>query len=280
MTTLPAEPGRSELLIYQTEDGKTRIEVRLENETVWLNQSQLCELFDKNKRTISEHIRNIFRDGELQENSVVRKFRTTAADGKNYTVTYYNKVFWRKALDIYASSIDYDPNTDISRQFFAVVQNKMHWAAHGHTAAEVIKDRADASKRNMGLTSWSGSRLSKSDIEIAKNYLNQEELEILNRIVTIYLDFAELQAFDRKPMYMRDWIVKLDEFLKLSNRELLDHAGTVSHEQAIEKANAEYEKYHALHINDPSPVERHFLEAVKEVKQLEKDSKPRATRKT
>jgi len=345
MKTLPAEPGRSELLIYQTEDGKTRIEVRLENETVWLNQAQLCELFDKNKRTISEHIRNIFRDGELQENSVVRKYRITAADGKNYTVTYYNldmiisvgyrvkshrgtqfriwatqrlreyiikgftldderlkqagvgnyfdellarirdirsseKLFWRKVLDIYATSIDYDPNTDISRQFFAVIQNKMHWAAHGHTAAEIIEGRADVSKRNMGLTSWSGSRLSKSDIEIAKNYLNQEELEILNRIVTIYLDFAELQALDRKPMYMSDWIVKLDEFLKLSNRELLDHAGTVSHEQAIEKANAEYEKYHALHIDDASPVERHFLEAVKEVKQLEKDSKPRATRKT
>ena len=345
MTTLPAEPGRSEILIYQTDDGKTRIEVRLENETVWLNQAQLCELFDKNKRTISEHIQNIFKEGELQENSVVRNFRTTAADGKTYTITYYNldiiisvgyrvkshrgtqfriwatqrlreyiikgftldderlkqagggnyfdellarirdirsseKLFWRKALDIYASSIDYDPNTDMSRQFFAVVQNKMHWAAHGHTAAEIIEGRADASKQNMGLTSWFGSRLSKSDIEIAKNYLNQEEIEVLNRIVTIYLDFAELQALDRKPMYMRDWIAKLDEFLKLSNRELLDHAGTVSHEQAIEKASTEYEKYRSLHINDPSPVERHFLEAVKEVKRLEKESKLQTTGKT
>ena len=256
MTKFPAKPGRSEILIYQTDDGKTRIEVRLENETVWLNQAQLCELFDKNKRTISEHIQNIFKKGELQENSVVRNFRTTAADGKTYTITYYNldiiisvgyrvksnrgtqfriwatqrlreyiikgftladerlkqagggnyfdellarirdirsseKLFWRKTLDIYASSIDYDPNTDMSRQFFAVVQNKMHWAAHGHTAAEIIEGRADASKQNMGLTSWFGSRLSKSDIEIAKNYLNQEEIEVLNRIVTIYLDFAE-----------------------------------------------------------------------------------------
>ena len=345
MTKFPAKPGRSEILIYQTDDGKTRIEVRLENETVWLNQAQLCELFDKNKRTISEHIQNIFKEGELQENSVVRNFRTTAADGKTYTITYYNldiiisvgyrvkshrgtqfriwathrlreyiikgftldderlkqagggnyfdellarirdirsseKLFWRKALDIYASSIDYDPNTDMSRQFFAVVQNKMHWAAHGHTAAEIIEGRADASKQNMGLTSWFGSRLSKSDIEIAKNYLNQEEIEVLNRIVTIYLDFAELQALDRKPMYMRDWIAKLDEFLKLSNRELLDHAGTVSHEQAIEKASTEYEKYRSLHINDPSPVERHFLEAVKEVKRLEKESKLQTTGKT
>jgi hypothetical protein len=177
-------------------------------------------------------------------------------------------------LDIYALSIDYDPNTDYSREFFAVVQNKMHWAAHGHTAAEIIEGRVDASKRHMGLTSWSGNRLSKSDVEIAKNYLNERELEILNRIVTIYLDFAELQAFDRKPMYMRDWIAKLDDFLKLSGRELLDHAGTVSHEHAIEKARTEYEKFRREHLNDPSPVEGHFLEAVKELKQLEESRDP------
>jgi len=345
MTGLLDEPNRSELLIYQTEDGKTHIEVCLENETVWLSQSQLCELFDKNKRTISEHIRNIFKEGELKEDAVVRKSRTTAADGKNYSVAYYNldviisvgyrvkshrgtqfriwatqrlreyiikgftldderlkqagggnyfdellsrirdirsseKVFWRKVLDIYASSIDYDPNTDMSRQFFAVVQNKMHWAAHGHTAAEIIEDRVDASKRHMGLTSWSGNRLSKSDIEIAKNYLNEQELDILNRIVTIYLDFAELQALDRKPMYMGDWIARLDDFLKSSGRELLDHSGTISHEQAIEKARAEYEKYRALHINDLSPVEQHFIEAVTEVKRLETEYKPPNITKT
>jgi hypothetical protein len=232
-------PSPSNLILYQTEDGQTRIDVRLEDETVWLSQSQMCELFDKDKRTISEHIRNIFKEGELSEGSVVRKFRTTAADGKNYNVSYYNldviisvgyrvkshrgtqfriwatqrlreyiikgftmdderlkqageghyfdellerirdiraseKVFWRKVLDIYATSIDYDPNTDISREFFAIVQNKMHWAAHGHTAAEVIADRADASKPNMGLTSWTGVKPSQYDAEVAKNYLTYE----------------------------------------------------------------------------------------------------------
>jgi len=348
MTMLPAEPSRSELLIYQTEDGRTRIEVRLENETVWLSQKLMAELFQVSVPTVNEHIRNLYDEGELQPAPTIRKFRIVQTEGsrqvsrdvdfydinviisvgyrvkshrgtqfriwatqrlreyiiKGFTLdderlkqagggNYFDellarirdirsseKLFWCKALDIYASSIDYDPNTDMSRQFFALVQNKMHWAAHGHTAAEIIEGRADASKQNMGLTSWFGSRLSKSDIEIAKNYLNQEEIEVLNRIVTIYLDFAELQALDRKPMYMRDWIAKLDEFLKLSNRELLDHAGTVSHEQAIEKASTEYEKYRSLHINDPSPVERHFLEAVKEVKRLEKESKLQTTGKT
>ncbi len=341
MKTLPAEPGRSEILIYQTDDGKTRIEVQLENETVWLSQKLMAELFQVSVPTVNEHIRNLLKEGELQPAPTIRKFRivqTEGSRGVSREVDFYNldviisvgyrvkshrgtqfriwatqrlreyiikgftldderlkqagggnyfdellarirdirsseKLFWRKVLDIYATSIDYDPDTDMSRQFFAVIQNKMHWAAHGHTAAEIIEGRADASKQNMGLTSWSGTKLSKSDIEIAKNYLNKEELEILNRIVTIYLDFAELQALDRKPMYMCDWLVKLDEFLKLSNRELLDHAGTVSHEQAIDKANAEYEKYRASHINDPSLVERHFLEAVKEVKRLEKESK-------
>ena len=349
MNNLPDDShNKSEIILYQAEDGKSRIEVKLHDETVWLSQKLMAELFQKDVRTINEHIKNTYAEGELRADSTIRKFRIVQVEGKRQVsreVDFFNldviisvgyrikshrgtqfriwaterlreyiikgftldderlkqadsgnyfdellarirdirsseKVFWRKVLDIYATSIDYDPNTDMSRQFFAVVQNKMYWAAHGHTAAEIIEDRADASKRNMGLASWSGSRLSKSDIEIAKNYLNQKELEILNRIVTIYLDFAELQAFDRKPMYMRDWLAKLDEFLKLSNRELLDHAGTVSHEQAIEKAAAEYEKYRSLHINDPSPVERHFLEAVKEVKQLEKESKPRATRET
>jgi len=217
MTTLPAKPGRSEILIYQTDDGKTRIEVRLDNETVWLSQKLMAELFQVSVPTVNEHIRNLYDEGELQPTATIRKFR--------------------------------------------IVQT-------------------EASKQNMGLTSWFGSRLSKSDIEIAKNYLNQKEIEVLNRIVTIYLDFAELQALDRKPMYMHNWIAKLDEFLKLSNRELLDHSGTVSHEQAIEKASTEYEKYRSLHINDPSPVERHFLEAMKEVKRLEKESKVRATRET
>jgi hypothetical protein len=338
-------PSPSNLILYQTEDGQTRIDVRLEDETVWLSQSQMCELFDKDKRTISEHIRNIFKEGELSEGSVVRKFRTTAADGKNYNVSYYNldviisvgyrvkshrgtqfriwatqrlreyiikgftmdderlkqageghyfdellerirdiraseKVFWRKVLDIYATSIDYDPNTDISREFFAIVQNKMHWAAHGHTAAEVIADRADASKPNMGLTSWTGVKPSQYDAEVAKNYLTHEELDILNRIVAIYLDFAELQARNRRPMYMRDWISKLDDFLRTSEMDILKHAGQISHEEALDKAHEEYEKFQKILINKPSPVERHFNEVVEGIKRLEKTHRPRTTRKS
>lgn len=333
---MPKESG-GEFLLYQTEDGRSRIEVRMQGETVWLTQDQMAQLFCKAKSTINEHIKNIFKEGELVEEQVMRKFgisefstkpthyynldviisvgyrvkslrgtqfriwatqrlreyiikgfalddeRLKEAGGGNYfdellarirDIRSSEKVFWRKVLDIYSLSIDYDPHADYSREFFAVVQNKMHWAAHGHTAAEIIEGRVDASKRHMGLTSWSGNRLSKSDVEIAKNYLNERELEILNRIVTIYLDFAELQAFDRKPMYMRDWIAKLDDFLKLSGRELLDHAGTVSHEHAIEKARMEYEKFRREHLNDPSPVEGHFLEAVKELKQLEESRDP------
>jgi hypothetical protein len=189
------------------------------------------------------------------------------------------KIFWRKVLDIYATSIDYDPNTDLSRLFFAVVQNKMHWAAHGHTAAEIVAARADAAKPNMGLTSFTGVHPKQADSEIAKNYLNPEELDILNRIVTIYLDFAELQALSRKPMYMKDWVAKLDDFLRTSEREILTHAGRVSHEAAIEKARIEYEKYRRQLLEEPTPVERHFIEAVKEIQILEK-SKPRNTGKS
>jgi len=280
MTNLSDKTPASEILIYQTEDGRTRIQVRLENETVWLTQKLMAELFQKNVRTINEHIQNIFEEGELSPESVIRKFRITAADGKTYETNHYNldvvisvgyrvkshrgtqfriwatqrlreyiikgftldderlkqpgggnyfdellarirdirsseKVFWRKVLDIYATSIDYDPKTEMSRKFFQIVQNKMHWAAHGHTAAEVIAGRADAEKPLMGLTSWTGAKPSRSDVEIAKNYLTAEELDTLNRIVSMYLDFAELQALNRKPMYMRDWIAKLDEFLTL-----------------------------------------------------------------
>jgi len=327
-------PGKSEFLFYTTEDGKTQVQVRLLDDTVWLTQKVIAELFQKDVRTINEHINNIFEEGELIPDSVIRKFRITAADGKNYDTGHYNldviisvgyrvkshrgtqfriwatqrmreyivkgftldderlkqagyanyfkellarirdirsseKVFWLKVLDIYASSIDYDPNTDLSREFFAVVQNKMHWAAHGHTAAEVIVSRSDASKPNMGLTSWTGSIPKMVDIRIAKNYLNSAELETLNRIVTMYLDFAELQALSQKPMYMCDWISKLDDFLRVSEREILTHAGTVSHEKALTKAVAEYEKYRMLHANDPTTVEKHFLDAVKDIKRLE-----------
>jgi hypothetical protein len=175
------------------------------------------------------------------------------------------KVFWRKVLDIYATSIDYDPGTDASHGFFATVQNKMHWAAHGQTAAEVVYRRADAEKENMGLVHWMGSQPSKSEAVIAKNYLIPDELDMLNRIVNAYLEFAEIQALNRKPMYMQDWINRLDDFLKLSGRELLTHQGTISHEKAIARAQIEYEKHRAIQINQPSPVEKHFEQAVKKV---------------
>lgn len=318
----------TEILLYQTEDGQTRLEVRVQDETVWLTQKKMANLFQKDVRTISEHIQNIFEEGELKPESVIRKFRITAADGKSYDTQHYNldviisvgyrvrshrgtqfriwaterlrefivkgfvmdderlkragggnyfdellarirdirsseKVFWRKVLDIYATSIDYDPNTETSRRFFATLQNKMHWAAHGQTAAEVVYQRADAEKENMGLTSWSGNVPTKKEAAIARNYLTSEELDILNRIVSSYLEFAELQALQRKPMYMKDWAAKLDDFLKLTGRELLDHAGTVSHEQALAKAQVEYEKHRAWRINQPSPVEVDFEQAIR-----------------
>ena len=318
------------ILLYQTEDGKTRLEVQLEGETVWLSQKQMAELFQKDVRTISEHIRNVFDDGELSESAVIRNFRTTAADGKNYQVVYYNldviisvgyrvkshrgtqfriwatqrlreyiikgfaldderlkragsgnyfdellarirdirsaeKVFWRKVLDIYATSIDYDPNTEVSRQFFATMQNKMHWAVHGQTAAEVTVSRTDAGKPNMGMTSWLGEHPRKEDAAIAKNYLSAAELDELNRVVNAYLEFAELRALNRKPMYMAYWIAKLDEFLRMSERETLTHAGRVSHEAAVVKAELEYEKYRLQQANLPQPVERDFEQAIKQL---------------
>lgn len=320
-----------EFILYQTEDGRTRIETRLQNETVWLSLNQMAELFQVDKSGISRHMKNIFETGELSQDTVVANFATTAADGKTYQVDHYNldviisvgyrvnsirgtqfriwatqrlreyiikgftmdderlknppgkgqkdyfdellarirdirsseKVFWRKVLEIYATSIDYDPTTDASRQFFATIQNKMHWATHGHTAAEVIHCRADADKPNMGMTHWSGETIRRSEAEIAKNYLSETELEILNRIVSFYLEFGELQALSRKPMHMSDWITKLDDFLKLSGREILTHAGKVSHEEALLKAHAEYELYHKAQLIEPSRVDRDFLEAVK-----------------
>jgi len=185
------------------------------------------------------------------------------------------KVFWRKVLDIYATSIDYDPRSDLSKGFFKVIQNKMHWASHGHTAAEIIYQRADAGKANMGLTNWPGTQLRKTDTEVAKNYLNQEELDILNRIVSMYLDFAELQALNRTPMHMREWISKLDEFLKLSGRDILKHAGSITHEDAIQKARLEYEKWHQEQLSEPTAAEKHFVEALQEVKQITKQTKPK-----
>lgn len=334
-------PVKGDLILYQAEDGKTKIEVRLQGETVWLTLNQMAELFQVDKSGISRHLKNIYETGELMPDATVANFATVQQEGSRSvqrTVEYYNldaiisvgyrvnsirgtqfriwatqrlreyivkgftmdddrlkqagggkyfdellarirdirsseKLFWRKVLDIYATSIDYDPNTDISQQFFAAVQNKMHWAAHGHTAAEIIHGRADAVKPNMGMTAWSGDKPRKTDAEIAKNYLNEKELDMLNRIVAMYLDFADIQALSRKPMYMRDWLAKLDDFLKLSGRDILTHTGKISHDKALEKAHAEYEKYRKERLNEPSPVERQFLEAVEEMKQFEKTGK-------
>jgi hypothetical protein len=341
-TNLPALPGDpGQFILYQTEDGHTRVEVRIFHDTVWLSQKAMAELFQKDVRTINEHIRNVFSEGELREEEVIRKFRITASDGKQYETLHYNldviisvgyrvkshrgtqfriwatqrlreylikgftlddqrlkqagggnyfdellarirdirsseKVFWRKVLDIYATSIDYDPNTDLSRQFFATVQNKMHWAAHGHTAAETIAKRADAAKPHMGLTAWTGDQPRRCDIAVAKNYLVREELEALNLIVSFYLDFAELQARSRKPMYMSDWIAKLDDFLRLSERDILTHAGAISHDDALAKAELEYERWRAQQAALPSPVEEHFDKAVKEVKRLGQTPAPKS----
>lgn len=327
--------GTDQFFLYQTEDGQTRIDVRLEDETVWLSQMQLADLFQKSKKTISEHVQNIFKEGELIETSVVRNFRTTASDGKEYLTKLYNldviisvgyrvkshrgtqfriwatqrlreyiikgytmddqrlkqagnnkyfdellarirdirsseKMFWQKVLAIYATSIDYSPNVEASKQFFKVIQNKMHWAAHGHTAAEIIMERADASKQNMGLTTWTGDKLMRTDSAIAKNYLNDEELSTLNRLVSMYLDFAELQALNRQPMHMQDWLNKLDDFMKLTGRESLTHAGKITHQQAIDKAYAEYDKYSERMANVTTSVEQHFIEAIQMTNQLEK----------
>ena len=335
---------KSEIIFYQTEDAATRLQVRLDGETVWLSLNQMADLFQRDKSVISKHIRNVFEEGELQEGATVAKYATVQTEGgrqvareiehfnldviisvgyrvkshrgtqfriwathrlrefivKGFTMdderlkqggNYFDellsrireirsseKVFWKKVLEIYATSADYDPNVDTSRRFFATVQNKMHWAAHGHTAAEVIAERADARQANMGLLSFPGSRPKKADIAVAKNYLTRPEIEALNLIVSLYLDFAELQALSRKVMYMADWISKLDDFLRISDREILTHAGRISHESAVAKAGAEYDKYRALHAGDPGPGEKGFDEAVKKVKQLQAE-KPRTDRK-
>ena len=319
------EEKKGNILLYQTEDGVSKIEVTLSSDTVWLTIDQMAELFQRNKSTISRHIKNIFESGELQLNSVVAYFATTANDGKNYQVAYYNldmiisvgyrvnsyrgvqfriwatqilkeylvkgfalnddllkragggnyfnellsrirdirsseKIFYRKVLEIYALSIDYDPRAEASRRFFATVQNKIHFSTHGNTAAEIIYNRADAEKDFMGLTTWTGVLPKRNDAEYAKNYLTEEELDTLNRIVSLYLDFAELQAKSQLPMYMNDWIRKLDDFLKLSGKELLNHAGTISAELAKKKVNGEYNKFQERTNSRLSPVEIHFID--------------------
>jgi hypothetical protein len=300
---------KSELILYQTEDNRTRIEVRLENETVWLTQKLMAELFQKDVRTINEHIQNIFEERELSLDSVIRKFRITAADGKSYETQHYNldviisvgyrvksqrgtqfriwatqrlreyivkgftldderlkeggtrneyydellqrirdirlseRNFYRKICDIYRTSVDYDPSAEMTQRFFQTVQNKMHWAIHGRTAAEVIHQRASAVKPHVGLTSCKGAKVRKPDVAVAKNYLTGEELKKLSLIVTQYLDFAELQALERRPMTMRDWIAKLDAFLRAGDRKILEHAGSISAEEAKQKAELEFDKF-------------------------------------
>lgn len=328
----------SGIILYQTEDGQTRIEVNFKGETVWLSLNQMAELFQRDNSVISKHIRNIYAEAELSTSSTVAKFATVQNEGKRAVsreIEYYNldviisvgyrvkshrgtqfriwaterlreyivkgftlddqrlknagdgnyfkellsrirdirtseKVFWRQILDIYATSIDYEPNENITKQFFATVQNKMHWAAHGNTAAEIISKRANATLPYMGLTSWAGEKPQKNDVSVAKNYLKQEEIDALNKIVSAYLEFAEVQALNRKPMYMKDWIAKLDDFLKLGERQILTHAGKISHDAAIEKAELEYQKYHNIQVSQTTKVENDFLEMAKKIKKLPK----------
>lgn len=316
---------KGQFLLYQTPDGDSQIEVKLQNDTVWLSLDQMAELFQRNKSTISRHIKNVLEDGELEADSVIANFATTATDGKNYSVAYYNldmiisvgyrvhsyrgvqfriwatkvlkeyivkgfamnddllkragggnyfdellarirdirsseKVFYRKVLEIYALSIDYDPRVEMTQKFFKTVQNKMHYSVHGHTAAEIIYERADAEKDFMGLTTWSGAMPTKPEAEIAKNYLTHEEIKSLNRIVSLYLDFAEMQAEEHRPMYMKDWINILDDFLRISRKDILTHAGKISAKLAKEKADQQYDKFKERTKNNLSPVEIHFLE--------------------
>jgi len=338
---------QSEFILYQTEDGRTRIQCRFENETLWLSQALIAELFQKDVRTINEHLGNIFGEGELSRTATIRKFRIVRQEGARAVareVEHYNldailavgfrvrshrgtqfrqwaisrlseylvkgftmdderlknppgkgqkdyfdeqlerirdirsseRRFYQKVLDIYATSVDYTPDAEISHQFFAAVQNKMHRATHGHTAAEIIHQRADAGKPLMGLlTTRPGGIVRKEDVSIAKNYLTEDELQVLNRIVNLYIEYAELQALERKPMAMRDWITKLDDFLKISGRELLDHAGKISADAAKAKAELEYARYRALLDSEPRPVDADFERAAKQIQKLPRPKKPK-----
>ena len=315
------------IIIYQTEDGLTKLDVQLHDETVWLSLDMMAQLFQRDKSTISRHIKNIFAEGELQTSAVVANFATTASDGKTYQVDYYNldviisvgyrvkslrgtqfriwatqrlkeyiikgftmdderlkgnaggnywkellsrirdirsseKVLYRQVLDLYATSVDYDPKSEESVRFFKIVQNKLHYAAHGHTAAEVIYERADAEKPFMGLTTFAGELPALKDISVAKNYLSENELKILNNLVSGYFDLAEINAMEHKPMYMSDYVQQLDSVLSVGNRPLLEGAGSVSHAQAIEKATAEYRKWQT---NTLSPVEQEYMRTIKAI---------------
>jgi len=322
----------SDIVIYQDEEGVATLEVTLQDETLWLSQKQLAELFGVTKQNISLHIQNIFEEGELNPNSTVKNFLTVQQEGKRKVkreIEHYNldmiisvgyrvkskiatrfrqwatrqlkeylikgfvmdderlkeaknsyfdellerirdirsseKVFWKKVLDIYATSVDYDPSDEMSQTFFKTIQNKMHFATHGKTAAEIVYERVDSSKPYVGMTNFSGARPTKKEVSIAKNYLNDDELDTLNRLVTSYLEFAELQAKQRKPMKMQDWIKKLDDFLNLSDFEILHHKGKISHTQALKKANEEYDKYKAILIEQKSKAEEDFEKAIKAI---------------
>ena len=332
------ENGQGEIIVYQAADGLTRVDVRFEGDTVWLTQAQLVDLYHSSKANISEHIKHILEEGELEKDRVVRKFRTTAADGKNYQVIHYNldmiiaigyrvrtpvgtqfrqwatarlkeymvkgftldderlkgnaggsywkellarirdirsseKMLYRQVLDLYATSLDYDPKSPDSVLFFQIVQNKLHYAAHGHTAAEVVYQRADAGKPFMGLRTFSGDLPVLKDVGVAKNYLDEQEMQVLNNLVSGYFDIAEFAAIEHRPMYMKDYIAQLDAVLTSGGRELLQNAGTISHKDAMEKARSEYRKYQEQTL---SPVEEAYLETIKG---LEKTAKKKSREK-
>ena len=323
---------KGEILIYQNKDGLVNIDVKLEDETVWLTQQQLVELYQTSKSNVSEHIKHIFEEGELEENSVCSFFEHTGNDGKKYNVQFYNldmiislgyriksgiathfrrwaterlkeyiikgftmdderlkqlgggnywkelldrirdirsseKVMYRQVLDLYATSVDYNPKSSESIAFFKMVQNKLHFAAHGHTAAEVIYERADAEQPFMGLRTFSGDFPTKKDIGIAKNYLDEKELKVLNNIVSGYFDFAEIQAMRHNPMYMSDYVEHLDNVLIATGEKVLEGAGSISHAQAVDKANEEYQKYQ---IQNLSPVEEEYLLTIKDIEKQAK----------
>ncbi len=324
--------GENKILIYTDNSGLTCIDVKLEDETLWLTQAQMCELYQCSKSNISEHIKHIFEEGELQEEAVVRKFRTTASDGKSYVTNYYNldmiialgyrvrsiiatrfrqwatlrlkeyiqkgftmdderlkklggggywkellerirdirsseKVFYRQVLEIYATSIDYDPRASVSQEFFKKVQNKIHYAVHGHTAAELIVERADAEKDFMGLLTFKGSHPTLVEARTAKNYLDEKELHSMGQLVSGYLDFAERQAEREVPMTMNDWANYLDRILTMTGEQLLQDGGKVTHEEAMEHATSEYRKYKQRTISD---VERDYLDTIKGLENLGK----------
>nr|WP_315455419.1 virulence RhuM family protein [uncultured Prevotella sp.] len=323
---------KNKIIIYTDDSGLTKIDVKLEDETLWLTQAQMCVLYQTSKSNVSEHIKHIFDEGELQESSVVRKFRTTAADGKSYLTTYYNldmiialgyrvrsiiatrfrqwatirlkeyitkgftldddrlkqlggggywkellerirdirsteKVLYRQVLEIYATSIDYDPRASVSQKFFQKVQNKIHYAIHGHTAAELIVARADAEKDFMGLLTFKGNQPTLLEARTAKNYLNEKELRAMGQLVSGYLDFAERQAEREQAMTMNDWANYLDRILTMTGEQLLQDGGSVSHDDAMEHATTEYRKYKQRTISD---AEHDYLNAIKRLGNINK----------